>query len=554
MALSLRAEQKSINDIFTTGEDVYVIPEYQRPYSWTKETCYQLYTDITSSFLNGEDYFLSKIIMARNKKDRKHPNIVDGQQRLITLWLFMKILTILYPDITRLKRTLLVESVLSEETVPRIESKVYEHDDQKNIETILKYEKDDFEKNLTLKSRKNEIDEKKCSKIEANALYLYQWLNEFHSNLNNEDKRMGFLKFFLENVYMLPIELDGESMDEASDRALTIFETLNNRGQILEDSDIFKARLYKKAKDEGRDNEFIDQWQDLNETCLNLNISVDDLFRFYYHILRGREGQTNNEASLREYLTKDKNSALNGMPYKQIVEELSKISDILQWLNTKDKLSPNIARWLQLVDLYTNQYPRYALVNFIFTEGSDDAFKLERFLRIIVRYYYYRGATLQVKYETYRINKLIACHMELPQYDCYDMAEDSFDHMGTLRKGYALLAHYLQFPISYVRDVSFDTLVSRKDMRMLPNDWDENKVDEIKYNIANVVALDIPRRSLNLKEKALLYCHSTLEDVKNIFDSDGNITYKAFKQREDNLKKTLMNFFIEKENGKTGIE
>lgn len=56
MALSLRAEQKSINDIFSNGEDVYVIPEYQRPYSWTKETCYQLYTDITSSFLNGEDY------------------------------------------------------------------------------------------------------------------------------------------------------------------------------------------------------------------------------------------------------------------------------------------------------------------------------------------------------------------------------------------------------------------------------------------------------------------------------------------------------------------
>ena len=37
MALSLRAEQKSITDLFTSGEDIYVIPEYQRPYSWNSK-------------------------------------------------------------------------------------------------------------------------------------------------------------------------------------------------------------------------------------------------------------------------------------------------------------------------------------------------------------------------------------------------------------------------------------------------------------------------------------------------------------------------------------
>lgn len=548
MALSLRAEQKSINDIFTNGEDVYVIPEYQRPYSWNKETCYQLYSDITTSFLNDEeDYFIGNIIMARSKKDRKRPNIVDGQQRLITLWIFMKVLTVLYPDVTRLKWKLKVESVLTDDSVPRVNSKVYEHDDQNNIETIFKYEKEDFERGWIEKTKKkNEIDERKCSKIEANALYLYRWLKEFHANLKSEDQKMNFLKYFLENVYVLPIELDGESMDEASDRALTIFETLNNRGQILEDSDIFKARLYKIAKAEGNGNAFINQWQEFNEICISLNISVDDLFRFYYHILRGREGQTSNEASLREYLTKDKNSALNGMPYKQIVDELSKITDILQWLNTIDKLPSNIAKWLQLVNLYTNQYPRYALVNYLFTEDYENEERLEIFLRTIVRYYYYRGATLQVKYETYRMNKLIASHMELPKYDCSDMVEENFDHIGSLKKGYALLAHYLQYPESYVRDVSFDTLVSRKDLRYLSEDWDEGKVDEIKNNIANIVALDIPKRSLNFQEKMLYYRSSVLEDVKNLFGNDELVSYSCFKERETKLKSILMNFFAER--------
>lgn len=71
MALSLRAEQKSILNLFNNGEDIYVIPEYQRPYSWNKDTCYQFYSDITSAFLQDKDYFVGNIIMARSMMRRR---------------------------------------------------------------------------------------------------------------------------------------------------------------------------------------------------------------------------------------------------------------------------------------------------------------------------------------------------------------------------------------------------------------------------------------------------------------------------------------------------
>ena len=83
----------------------------------------------------------------------------------------------------------------------------------------------------------------------------------------NNTKRLRFWSFFLERVYLLPIELDGKDVAEASDRALTIFETINNRGQALEDSDIFKARLFKSAKADEKEDEFINRWQDFNEVC-----------------------------------------------------------------------------------------------------------------------------------------------------------------------------------------------------------------------------------------------------------------------------------------------
>lgn len=545
MALSLRAEQKSILNLFNNGEDIYVIPEYQRPYSWNKDTCYQFYSDITSAFLQDKDYFVGNIIMARSDdEEKKKPNIVDGQQRLITLWLFVKVLTILHPEKTRLARLLQVESVLSDKSVPRIWSKVYEHVDQENIKTVLKYDRQHFEYEWSshLKN-KYDLDELKISRIEANALYIYKWLKEFYDNIGDSEQQVRFLNFFLERVYLLPIELNGRDMVEASDRALTIFETINNRGQLLEDSDIFKARLYKSAEAEGKGKNFIDQWLDFNSTCEDLHMRVDDLFRYYYHILRGKEGVTTNEGSLREYLTRDSNSALSVKPYKEVISDLSAICTILQWLNDMDKMPVEFAQLIQLIGLYTNQYPKYALVNYLFTEGLETDENLLLFLKNIVRYYYFRGATMQVKYETYRINKLIANHKKLEKYDCSNFEETTLEHLGFLKNGYALLAHYLLYPNEYNRYVYFDKIVNRRDWEDLPIEWGKVMYEFVNNDIANIVVLDKPKKSLGVKAKAEYYAKSQFQDVRDIFDEDGNLPLKRFYGREEKLKQLLMEYF-----------
>ena len=545
MALSLRAEQKSITDLFTSGEDIYVIPEYQRPYSWNKDTCYQFYLDITTSFLQNTDYFIGNIVMARGNEERKKPCVVDGQQRLITLWIWIKVMTLLHPDKVRLKRLLEVESVLSDVSLPRINSKVYEHDDQANLESVMAFEEESIRQAISLYNlNKGDIGESVLSRIEANALYLFTWMSEFYDNLSEQKQEIAFLEFFLERVYLLPIELDGKDVAEASDRALTIFETINNRGQALEDSDIFKARLFKSAKADEREDEFINRWQDFNEVCGSLNIRVDDLFRYYYHILRGQEGETNNEGSLREYLTTSKYSALNVKSYNEVISDLTTITDILYWLNAPDQLPKDIARWLQLINQYTNQYPKYALVNYLFVEGFDDAEKLKRFLKSIVRYYYYRGATIQVKYETYKINKLVAEGSPVMSYDCGDITSEYFDHLGLLRNGYALLAYYLINPDAYVSSVYFDKLIYNGDMYDLPSDWQDKSYEDIKNNIANIVVLDIPKKTMRIRYKGNYYAKSKIKEVRSLIGREGTVKLDDFKKREKQLKKVLLDFFV----------
>ena len=72
MALSLTAEQKSLSDILSKREQI-IIPPYQRPYSWGKEECYQLYQDFLDAYNLKSDYFMGNIILAVSEKEKKTP-------------------------------------------------------------------------------------------------------------------------------------------------------------------------------------------------------------------------------------------------------------------------------------------------------------------------------------------------------------------------------------------------------------------------------------------------------------------------------------------------
>ena len=92
MSLSLSAEQKTVRGVFNI-EEVYIIPQYQRPYSWEIEECLLLWEDIHMSLKNQDNedgYFLGNIVIAKSKD---YLEVIDGQQRLITLTLFLKALS-----------------------------------------------------------------------------------------------------------------------------------------------------------------------------------------------------------------------------------------------------------------------------------------------------------------------------------------------------------------------------------------------------------------------------------------------------------------------------
>ena len=73
--------------IFSNDEITYVIPLYQRAYSWKEKEINQLIDDICDC--EDENYFLGSLIV--DKKNNKF-EVIDGQQRLTTLFLLLKCL------------------------------------------------------------------------------------------------------------------------------------------------------------------------------------------------------------------------------------------------------------------------------------------------------------------------------------------------------------------------------------------------------------------------------------------------------------------------------
>jgi uncharacterized protein with ParB-like and HNH nuclease domain len=65
----------------------YHVPRFQRDYSWDQEQWEDLWEDIEN--LNEEEHYMGYIVLQRNEKDKNNFSVIDGQQRLITLSLFV---------------------------------------------------------------------------------------------------------------------------------------------------------------------------------------------------------------------------------------------------------------------------------------------------------------------------------------------------------------------------------------------------------------------------------------------------------------------------------
>lgn len=303
----LNIDQKTISNLFSDKRADFLIPDYQRPYAWTRDECETLWDDLKSfAFPNdtsadfdseNDEYFLGPIVTFKNSDGKQE--IIDGQQRLTTVMLLLrafysKFETAQDDEIVE-TRKLIARCIWKTDEVGRpvfdrlkIDSEVASDDDKDEFLAILETGKADEKMRSRYADTFRFFSEKIIDFIDKTPMWTYY-----------------FPLRILNNVIMLPIEA------ESQDTALRIFSTLNDRGLPLSDADIFKSQLYKFYSQRGEKDAFIARWKVLEEGANATfhpmrGTPMDELFTRYMYYRRAKKGiKDTTTASLRDFFSAD---------------------------------------------------------------------------------------------------------------------------------------------------------------------------------------------------------------------------------------------------------
>lgn len=239
----VKIESEDIDIESLLASRFFNIPRFQRPYSWDEENIQDLWDDVMSA--RGEDYFIGSMVVYREGKQEF--SVVDGQQRLTTITLFLCAIRDAFAG--------LEEGDLAEGIHQLIERKNRQNKNEYVLRTETSFP---YLQEKILKFGEAEIANLP-ELVEEQALrrasgILVSRVNSLLDSVNidativADDKhdekvrRLAALRESVLNLKVILVKLENE------DDAYLIFETLNTRGKDLAVTDLVKNHFTKLLK------------------------------------------------------------------------------------------------------------------------------------------------------------------------------------------------------------------------------------------------------------------------------------------------------------------
>jgi hypothetical protein len=223
--MDIQFTSKKVGEILRKGN--LRIPSYQRPYKWDRKHIRNLFYDLQDA-MGKREYQVGSVILHENDG---HLDIVDGQQRLISISLLLHLLDYVnnYEGATQLLST--------------------------------------------------EFGELSCYHASEN---YNEWQNL--TRLVGEKQTKNICEFLLEKCSISCIIMPEERLAEA----FQLFDSQNNRGKSLEPHDLLKA--YHLRQQDSEDEKIVEKWEQFVE---DNDLSLKDLFdKHLFRMRRWSRGET----------------------------------------------------------------------------------------------------------------------------------------------------------------------------------------------------------------------------------------------------------------------
>ena len=373
--MKFSAFPRSIKTILE-AERKYIIPRYQREYSWEKEQLEEFWEDINKQikFSNKEysisEYFIGSLVLVGDDELGTEFYVVDGQQRLTTITIFLSVLTQIGKEIG--------DEAFANSCYRYIEGKDSEF--KSFFKLINETPKPFFQNTIQYFDKEENEPSSEEEKGLLNS-YKYFYKNLYSKKDNHKEDFLLFLKAIRDQLVGCSVIFITVDNEEA---AQTIFETLNAKGKDLETLDLIKNKVFEVLNKEHPSDFAKDKWKiiksNINSRSERIQLSV--FFRHFWIAKYSFATENKIYKLFQEKIEQTESS------YKSFILDLEKFSSnyikvtsplLVDWQLQEEK---NILNSLQAIKDFKVSQPR-PLITIVIELYKDRKIKLKYAIRII---------------------------------------------------------------------------------------------------------------------------------------------------------------------------
>ncbi len=363
----MKADATTLLGFFEESQNnQFVIPIYQRVYSWEKEQCEQLWDDIIK--IGGNDkmngHFIGSILYVLDGNTHSSPLlIIDGQQRLTTITLlFIALRDHLSEEV----------EILEKFSRQKIQNRYLinsDKDGDKKFRLILS--ESDKDTLLSLIDENKRKPSEPSSKIMENFKLFEEWIRK------NTDKLETIFKG-LDKLMIVWIALKKEKDDPQ-----LIFESMNSKGVELTQADLIRNYIVMETEVEKQEDFYNQYWRAMEENFKQSEKQSkrEDLFnKFVRHYLTIKTGKIPNEKrvyeAFKDYQQKE------GIEIEDLLKDLQKYCGYFCQIAFKKEADKDLNKALSfLVDVEMDVV--YPLLLELYSDYSDGVLSKQDFTSII---------------------------------------------------------------------------------------------------------------------------------------------------------------------------
>lgn len=429
--MELKAAPKSIDDVLRLQRK-YVIPRFQREFSWELEELAEMYDDLIDNIVYVNDklctneYFIGSLVLVGDDDDttKIERYVVDGQQRLTTFTIAFAVVAQKFKEIKEEKLSQTTHlNVLGEDNDGNPYAKLVNENPKPFFQQRIQQKEIDFSVIPQSVEEKRLLYAYNFFDRQLKESALLKAIRERNPGMGQIDY-IDALKAFRDQILKCKvIYVTVKSFDDA----YTIFEVLNAKGKDLSPIDIIKNSIFSILTDEEPLDIASEKWtKTKNEIKKCDNTDFNTFYRHYWLSKYCLSTSRKLVANFEKYIPK------TIAAYSAFVEDMESAAK-----DYSEIVSPDINRWSQPEDLSiyttlnglnifnTTQVRIFLLSLFDAKKRGVISHKIYKKILTYIEYYHFvftavcssRPSGLERRYSSYA-RKLRGCNSKEESADC----------------------------------------------------------------------------------------------------------------------------------------